>query len=737
MNKVIYGSYTFSDADLTLLAGGSASTFWAPLGDELRAAEFSIPVQFCPRSWRTAAEDFKAGAVFGDPVDIYEDSTLLMRFYLTDITGGQRQQDGSYLFNLIGTDFVGLFTSSQHLGGVYSNTSAGSLIADILGAVKATEGTDKTTYQTAGGITYAVDAAIAGMRIDNWLPAVTDARANLREVLQIVGAAVQMAVDGSPLIAAMDHGTQIDVSGHEVYSGDTYVQEDPVTAVQVIEYGFVQVDGTPAEVIYDATDNAAVNALVTFDRPYYDIQGDADLTVHESGANYARITGTGILTGKPYTKLQRALVASTGLVGADNLKTIDNPLCSAAYSSGLLLRMVNYFATINKVQNAIAMPQHYTVGQLLGYPDPMNEDQQGYPIEQHLLFSGITKATGLLTADWQPTDETPFTESRLLTSAQTWTVPEGATRLRFVLIGGGKGGWGGYDGQPGSGHWFDPQPGYDGGNGGDPGEGGEGGKVLQVDVDYNDIEGSYAISIGAAGAPGAASHGEGTEGGDTTVTIGGTVRSSAEGVRYPYGVLDILTGLRYAQNGQRGIYAGGWGAGLNWDGPARDGGSVTDTETAVSGDPTTWSPGASIWTQAGEDFNIGGGGAAYGQNGSDARLSIGTSANGGAGAAASLDGFNGYTAPIPTIPGTGGLGGNGGGGGGCGGVYGHPTFGTMFGDGGAAGTGSPAGPAAPGAVLVLIAYGEPPTPINDRLLFDADGEALYDYNYERLKEAKQ
>ena len=378
------------------------------------------------------------------------------------------------------------------------------------------------------------------------------------------------------------------------------------------------------------------------------------------------------------------------------------------------------------------MPQHYTVGQLLGYPDPLGEDKQGYPIEQHLLFSGITKATGLLTADWQPTDETPFTESQLLTSDQTWTVPAGATRLRFVLIGGGKGGWGGYDGDPGGpADTWNNQPSTAGGYGGNPGEGGEGGKVLQVDVDYNDLEASYDVTIGAAGTAGAAEHGEGTEGGDTTATIGGVVYSSADGIRYPYGVLDILTGIRYAQNGQPGVYAGGWGAGLNWDGPKQEGGSVTDTETTQTGTTTTWLHGGSIGIVGGESYQRGGGGAAYGNKGGDFKVY-----GGGDGATAVLDGFNGYVVTAPSIPGTGGIGGNGGGGGGCGGRY--KSLGSWFlGQPGGPGYGSAAGPAAPGAVLVLIAYGAPPTPINDRLLFDADGEALYDYNYERLKEARQ
>ena len=380
MNKVIYGAYTFEDAALSLLAGGKATTYYSPLGDELRAAYFSIPVQFFPRIWMTSAEDFKAGAQFGQQVDIYEDSTLLTRFYLTDITGGQKQQDGSYIFNLVGTDFVGLFAGVQHLGGIYSNVAAGTVIAEILGASKTAEDDDNVTYEV-NGITYTVEAKIAKSRVDNWLPVTDDARNNLRTVLQLVNASPQQAADGTPHFGVMDHGNAISVDAYEVYQGDAYIEEAPVTAVQVIEYAYFQIAGTAEEVIYDASAEGVNNDLVTFDKPCYDIHGDANLTVHEAGANHAIISGTGQLFGTPYTKVSRTLVASTGLTGAENTKTIDNTLCSSLYSSNLLVRMTRYFSTVEKVRHAMVMPEDYEAGQLIDYPDPMNEEKQGYPLE--------------------------------------------------------------------------------------------------------------------------------------------------------------------------------------------------------------------------------------------------------------------------------------------------------------------------------------------------------------------
>lgn len=711
MNKVIYGAYTFEDAALSLLAGGKATTYYSPLGDELRAAYFSIPVQFFPRVWVTSAEDFKAGAQFGQQVDIYEDSTLLTRFYLTDITGGQKQQDGSYIFNLVGTDFVGLFAGVQHLGGIYSNVAAGTVIAEILGASKISEDADNVTYEVSG-IQFTVDAEQAYERIDNWLPVTSDARENLRSILQVINAVPQQAADGTPHFGPLDPGAGLTVGPYETYAGDTYEQSDPVTGVQVVEYAFYQGADTPEELIYDATDISANNSLITFDTPYFDLRGD-NLTKNEEGANYAIVTGAGKLYGKPYTIAKRVITAATGKTGADNIKTIDNPLCSSLYSSTLLQRMVNYFGDAKLVRNAVVMPSFYDSGKLMSYTDPMNEEQQGYATEVTATFSGITKADQRITAGWQPSDATPFTEEQVFTADGTFTTPAGATRIRFVLIGGGKGGWGGYPGEVGTAD--DTASGHSG-DGGQPGEGGDGALIEQIDIEGSDIAASYTFTIGEGGAGGAIDHGEGQDGTPTTVTDGVQSYSSATGSRYNNGLLDIFTGIVYAKHGQTGIYAGGPGEDFD-----RDEWSMNDALTSQTGTVATWFQGIGhSWTTSGVIHARGGGGPAYGSNGHPNPLSEGYLQ----GADAALDGFNGYTAPVPTIQGTGGLGGNGGGGAGIG----QPNQVS-------AGHGSIAADGAAGILLVYIAYGAiPPTP-DDHNLLDANGEQLFDFYFEKLKEA--
>lgn len=703
MNKVIYGAYTFQDSDLTLIEGGKASLYYSPLGDELRAAEFSIPVKFVPLQWTVPAEAFKE-FVYGTPVDIYQDSTLLRRFYLTDIVAGQRLGEGSYVFNLVGVDFVGLYSKVPHNGGVYSGADAGDIIAEILGATEQSRDADNVTYETASGITFTVAVDTADSRVDGWLPLSDDARNNLRSVLQLLNASPQQNADGSPHFGPMDHGTELTISPYDTYQGDAYEAGAAVTEADVVEYEYFALPGTEEEQLYDASSTGANGYKVVFPGPMFDLRGEG-LSIDESGANFAVVSGTGVLYGKPYTVSQRVLQSSTGLSGADNVRTIDNTLCSSLYSYNILVRMVRYFGHASIVDNSTLLLNDFGPGQALQYSDPMLEEKHGYPVEMQLLYSGITKSTNRLTADWTPADETPYTQSELITADGTWTPPEGATRLRFVLIGGGSGGWGGYKGEEGSsgsvGH----------GEGGAVGEGGDGGKVFQINVEYEDMAPSYDIIIGTGGAGGGIDHGQGSEGGDTTLDDGLNTYSSGNGIRLPYGVTDVLSGDTYAAIGDEGVYPGGRGQGDYL--PTI---TIDDSQTTQTGVVTTWVQG-----QPYNERVNGGGGPAYGNNGGDASYN-----NGGSGADALLDGFGDYVVGQPILQGTGGLGGNGGGGGGCGSNI----------QGGLGGHGSVGGQGADGAVLVLIAFGTPPAPIDDRYLYDADGEQLFDSLYEALKEAE-
>lgn len=107
-----------------------------------------------------------------------------------------------------------------------------------------------------------------------------------------------------------------------------------------------------------------------------------------------------------------------------------------------------------------------------------------------------------------------YENSAIFTAAGTFTVPEGVTELRVILVGKGANGGHGKDGT-----WY---------NRGADGANGAGGKVWASTISVNPGD-SYAITIA------------------TETTFG--LHSSADGLRYPDGYVDIVRGITYARTG--------------------------------------------------------------------------------------------------------------------------------------------------------------------------------------------
>lgn len=121
-----------------------------------------------------------------------------------------------------------------------------------------------------------------------------------------------------------------------------------------------------------------------------------------------------------------------------------------------------------------------------------------------------------------------FEEREIITESGTWTVPEGVTTIRIILVGGG---YGGGDGEHGntyvadvpysSAEPHDPQNGADG----------AGGKVFAATIECGAGQ-TFVVTIGAA---------------ETATTFG--AYSSANGESIPEGYTDILDGSVYGRSG--------------------------------------------------------------------------------------------------------------------------------------------------------------------------------------------
>lgn len=718
MTSVRYYTFTFSDADGSLGEGGIAATYFSPLGDELRAAEYKIPVIFEPAKYQVEASSFKDALVYRAPVEISHDGAVTRFFYLTNISGGQRLREGKYLFYLEGTDLPGCYVNEPHRGGIYSNDSADRVIAEALGMNLVTETSDVRYWQDANSYyrPVATDIKLSSMRITGWLPYTEHARDNLRTILQAINGRLSTWTVGQtefvPGVSAGDvvdyftidpDATQTEISPYRTYMGDAYEDQENVAQVTVNEHAYLALDTTPAETLYRET-GAATRKLVVFDKPCHSLDGGG-LTINSSGANFAIVTGTGTLTGKPYVDTVRRLSQTIqGTGGRGETRLVDNTLSNSLNSQALLDRAVNYYQNARTLRSDFVAPDAISAGRPVELEDPLGDTVGAYIAEQTMTFSGINKASNRLAAGWYPISGGLYTRVDVLAGSGTWTPPEGATRLKFVLIQGGKGGWGGYQGAPKT----STAPTA----GGAVGEGGNGGKVREVVIEEADIAASYTYTAGAAGSPGAANHGEGGSGGHSTVTDGSTTWSSASGESLPNGYQNPINGRVYATPGRDGYYAGGDG----WGSSVSPRPAISDTETAVS-EVTTWMSGNRRSYSSYPDAY--GGGPAYGSRGGDPE----GGGYAGSGANAVLDGFGGYVVIAPEY-GCGGIGGNGGGGAGEGRYSQYYAF---------PGSGSPGGPAGAGVILAFVAFGSaPPTPVDTSLL-DAHGEPLYDAYYERLR----
>lgn len=712
-------TYTFSDATRTLIQGAAATMYFSPLGDELRAGACKIPVVYTPRLYSMEADAFRQIKP-GSQITLLQSGAAAQLFFLTAITGGKKLQGGRYLFVLEGTDLAGVLANVEHTGGIYENAAFSDVLIDAIGhdwLMPTQDATGTWRIYTRIGLPYiGVSEDVYDARVDGWLPYTTDFRSSLRGLLQQVGAYIRTGnLSGAiaPIITTDHGGTPLLIPDTEIHAGDEYVAEDAVTDMVVNEHSYYEGGADPEE-LYDASGAAVSGYRVVFDSPHYDLAFTGG-SIIESGANYAVITGQGVLTGRPYSHNVRQLTASTGRSGTTVVKTIDNPLISPLNSAAMLQKAVDYYGSAKTIRHAIKAPDGLQPGDFLRLTDPLGELAQGYPVEVNLTFSQINKSDQLFVAGWTPAAGSVYTEEQIFDEDGTLTVPAGVIRMRLILIQGGKGGWGGYKGGDATqSSAFGPSD--NAGEGGEPGEGGSAGKVYQIDIEAEDLAASYTITVGAPGSPGAADHGEGAEGTHSTATGGGNAYSSASGTVPGGGITDPMDGTAYALEGPAGVYAGKPGEGVNYGSS-----TLTDGATSQTGTTTTWRSGASRVVSGGVH---GGGGPAYGSDGQN-----GGNTYSGSGADAALDGFNGYTAPVGSY-GSGGIGGNGGGGGG------GSTDASV--SGGTGGHGSPGGPGAQGAVIALFAYGTTPAPIpTPNWLYSADSQQLYDYYYEPLAAAEE
>lgn len=626
-SKIVYEQWEFTD---NAIKSGSVHLAMSLMSDALETNTFTATVECTDKN----IINFERNT----PLTYYYNNLKKGIFYVQSIT-----RDGPKTYTIYATSAIGLLIEARHYGGIYT----GQTVAEVLPSI-------------CGTVPYVVKTNLRDIALYGWLP-VASSRDNLSQVLFAIGASIRTDLDGVLHIETLWDGIVGNIGKDRLYRGAQVKYDAKVTQVVVTEHQYMK--GGDEESLFEGT--AAEGDIITFDEPMYDL-APTGLTILESGANYAKVSaGTGTLTGKKYIHNAREVARAVSQANEPNVITVtDATLVSLVNSVAVAERLVNYYQWTETIESGVVYD-----GEL-----PGNRSNAWHPYDEEVV-SGCLESADINLSNTLRAEEriligyvppkfeqvVTYDEHELLTGSGTWTVPEGVTEVRVVLIGGGYSGEVGKSGVSNiatTKRWYDQQS-YttssdNGAPGGDGGKGGQGGKIYNATIEV--VPGQvipYAAGTG------------GKAGTDPTDSTFGDL-TSASGASSSIGYTDIITSDVYARPGEDGI-AGG--AGGN---PGSYGESVNGFSGGAPRDNLSLRPDAEKYFKVRWSAGSGGGGAsataagrygAYGSFSYNGRISDGilTGASsfeiksGGDGA----DGGNGKGG---AAYGDGGGGGNGGGG---------------------------------------------------------------------------
>lgn len=602
-NKIVYRGTTYDR-----LAAGTVYLSKSLLGDELEPNTLSVTVETESKALLSFEID--------DPVTYFYQDNKRGTFYLQSVT-----QVAWNKYDLYATSAIGLLLKRVHRGGIYSGTSAESLLSSI-----------------CGPIPFRMQTRFSSSKLYGWLPYVkppaSSARDNFMKVLFALGATVTEDLDGALKIEELWDGVSGDAQKNRMGQGASVIREGKVTSVSLIEHQWVQ--GGDQTDLFEGT--AAQGTEIVFDEPMYNLTASG-FSILERGANYAKLSaGSGTLRGTAYVHNTRLIETKILNSSTENVISVeDQTLISLVNSSGAAKRLANYY----KCLETIDAPLVYNLenpGELLTTYHPFDKTNVSACIKtEEITMSNKLKSQSTLLVGFTPIRQEgseSYEYHVVLTGSGTWTVPEGTTSVRAVLIGAGGAGFDGSPGGDSTETWEDEEikttrinltapttSASDSSNvsnrgAGTPGNGGAGGAAgtpgKVYEVTFSPSSGSR-ISY-ACGVKGTSN---GALGGATTFGS----YSSNSGSTSSAGYTDIISGITYAKSGDSGADGGKGGSGADGESVGGvSGGKQEPSGSATRSDSDTQRrSNISMDIDATANFSLGaaGGGGAGGNSGNN------------------------------------------------------------------------------------------------------------------------
>lgn len=611
-------------------------------------------------------------------------------------------------FRLTAQSPIGRLTS-DFPGDIFTGQTLPAVLAAIL--------TNPNTQKSV--VPYTVNPLLESVRVYGWAP-----YQSRRETIHALALAFGFLIrrdSNQNIYFTVPDTTSYTIPNNALFTGgsiayrvgETYARAD-ITACDYLQRN------EPEQTLFDNSSTAPVeNLIVKFNAPMFDVHASGNLTIHDSGVNYARVSGLGALYGTPYTKIT-SIVSIEGDPDADPehiLSVTDAPLITSLNAVSVGEKLLSYH-NAPAVVSVDIVRTNQRAGDFVAFTDPFGDAQTGYITTLSGSITSFDRASASIVCGYVPVWGAAFDAVEILTenSDEPWVVPDhlDGKKIRVVLIGGGTGGASGQHGTDangvGCGHGLP----------------GSGGKILDVKITVTAGQ-SFAYQIGAGGAggtytddissdTGAYVSNPGQAGSDTTF---GDLSTEEDGEISDYGYYDAINAVQYALPGPNNGVNGG--------------AATTGTENSNKDDLDNWRnfdwndverptinlPWDDTQSWSSGNFGIGaiervsgsgtggayynwaygglGGGAAVGSDGPDGgnALSPYHGGDGGNGADASAI----FPNDIRTY-GTGGSGGHGGGEGGVGGRANSTDFPPVRGANGSGGAGSNGQDGANGCILI-------------------------------------
>ena len=212
------------------------------------------------------------------PFSIWRNSQLYGKFYIDTSTSNTNKT----LYNLKVSDEIKTLESQTYMGGIYTNVTMATLIADIM-----------------GDIPYTLDSTAGAYTISGYLP-ILNKREALRQVAFCTNTFVDTTRSDTIQIKPLPTTVSRNVQPSEIINIQT-TQENITTKIELSTTTLVTKKRTETDDIYEGKINGKTTTIL-FDNPMFNLTITGG-TIVESNCNYAKITGTATTTtlqGKEY-----------------------------------------------------------------------------------------------------------------------------------------------------------------------------------------------------------------------------------------------------------------------------------------------------------------------------------------------------------------------------------------------------------------------------------------------------